>query len=99
MQSVITLFAFTSMQISARLNCTAASGCSKEDMRFLREALNVYQTFQQALSVLLGVASDQGLTDGISETSWIRKYVMCSGTVTNATVSAVAQLYPSLTSC
>ena len=82
--------------ISVRLNCTATSGCSKDKINSLKEALNVYQKFQHALSTLLGVASDQGLTDGISEMDWIRKYVICSGAVAQATVSTVAHLYPSL---
>ena len=83
-------------QISVRLNCTATSGCSKDKMDALRETLDVYKKFQNALDTLLGVASDQGLTDGISETDWIRKYVICKGNVAQATVSTVAHLYPSL---
>ncbi|KAL5487084.1 hypothetical protein EMCRGX_G019643 [Ephydatia muelleri] len=82
--------------ISVRLNCTATSGCSKDKIDALRETLDVYEKFQNALDTLLGVASDQGLTDGISETDWIRKYVICKGTVAQATVSTVAHLYPSL---
>ena len=67
-------------------------------MDALRETLDVYKKFQNALDTLLGVASDQGLvlTDGISETDWIRKYVICKGNVAQATVSTVAHLYPSL---
>ena len=83
-------------QISVRLNCTATSGCSKDKIDALRETLDVYEKFQNALDTLLGVASDQGLTDGISETDWIRKHVICKGTVAQATVSTVAHLYPSL---
>ena len=83
-------------QISVRLNCTATSGCSKDKTDALRENLDVYKKFQNALDTLLGVASDQGLTDGISETDWIRKYVICKGNVAQATVSTVAHLYPSL---
>ena len=83
-------------QISVRLNCTATSGCSKDKIDALRETLDVYNKFQNALDTLLSVASDQGLTDGISETDWIRKYVICKGTVAQATVSTVAHLYPSL---
>eukprot|EP00731_Ephydatia_muelleri_P018333 Em0011g373a len=82
--------------ISVRLNCTATSGCSKDKTDALRETLDVYKKFQNALDTLLGVASDQGLTDGISETDWIRKYVICIGNVAQATVSTVAHLYPSL---
>eukprot|EP00731_Ephydatia_muelleri_P018341 Em0011g381a len=81
---------------SVRLNCTATSGCSKDKIDVLLETLDVYKKFQNALDTLLGVASDQGLTDGISETDWIRKYVICKGTVAQATVSTVAHLYPSL---
>eukprot|EP00731_Ephydatia_muelleri_P018339 Em0011g379a len=82
--------------ISVRLNFTATSGCSKDKIDALRETLDVYKKFQNALDTLLGVASDQGLTDGISETDWIRKHVICKGTVAQATVSTVAHLYPSL---
>eukprot|EP00731_Ephydatia_muelleri_P018330 Em0011g370a len=82
--------------ISVRLNCTATSGCSKDKIDALRETLDIYKKFQNALDTLMGVASDQGLTDGISETDWIRKYVICKGTVAQATVSTVVHLYPSL---
>ncbi|KAL5487085.1 hypothetical protein EMCRGX_G019644 [Ephydatia muelleri] len=90
------VFVVTKVLTSVRLNCTATSGCSKDKIDALRETLDVYKKFQNALDTLLGVASDQGLTDGISETDWIRKYVICKGTVAQATVSTVAHLYPSL---
>ena len=83
-------------QIAARLNCTPTNGCSRKEIDYLRAALKMYQKLQQVMNTLLSMASDQGLTDGISETDWITRYVLCSGIATNATISVVNDLYPAL---